>query len=271
LEEIQRELNEIGDRLQQIEATTRDLEKRFADAQAAGAGPESDTDDQEDLIYSYLEQAKETCCLFRRQEELMYQKREHQLEEEHADIEYKIRVLDQKPAFKRTQEDTNDEATLLDRLVEVIDERNEVVENMERIDKRVEFNRRIDKLRKLRSEKCVDPVLERFLKENDIKGIETKTIVVSESREDSGEKSKEKMEKKERKRKEKEQKLREKLEEKERQKQAKKEQKMKDLEEKGEENEKQKEKEKESKGKGTLSSIKKLGTLRKSPKIVGKE
>lgn len=63
-------------------------------------------------------------------------KREHRLEQEHADIEFEIRDIEIKPHFKRTTDDDERVQNLLMRLIEVIDERNDVVENMTRINKR---------------------------------------------------------------------------------------------------------------------------------------
>ena len=48
-------------------------------------GPEA-----EDLIVQLFELVNEKNELFRRQTELMYMKREHRLEEEHADIEHQV-------------------------------------------------------------------------------------------------------------------------------------------------------------------------------------
>lgn len=58
------------------------------------------------------------------------------MEQEHADIEFEIRDIEIKPHFKRTHVDDERVQVLLQRLIEVIDERNDVVENMTRINKR---------------------------------------------------------------------------------------------------------------------------------------
>ena len=51
-------------------------------------GPEA-----EDLIVQLFELVNEKNELFRRQTELMYMKREHRLEEEHADIEHQVKLF----------------------------------------------------------------------------------------------------------------------------------------------------------------------------------
>lgn len=125
------------------------------------------------------------------------------MEQEHADIEFEIRDIEIKPHFKRTPEDDERVQQLLQRLIEVIDERNDVVENMTRINKRYlyvpliartiprlalifsthlksfcrpDFDRGLDKLKKLTSSQVVEKVLPKFMEENDISVIETKII-----------------------------------------------------------------------------------------------
>ena len=46
----------------------------------------------EDLIVQLFDLVNEKNELFRRQTELMYMKRDHRLEEEHADIEHQVRI-----------------------------------------------------------------------------------------------------------------------------------------------------------------------------------
>lgn len=63
LDTIQAELNDIGDRLAEIQIHVVHLEDEF----------KANNGEQSELIYNYLEFAKETCSLARKQEELMYQ------------------------------------------------------------------------------------------------------------------------------------------------------------------------------------------------------
>ena len=69
--------------------------------------------------------------LFRRQTELIYMKKENRLEEQHADLEYQIRVLMAKPENLRTEEDRIREEKLIGRLVQVVGLRNEIVDCLE--------------------------------------------------------------------------------------------------------------------------------------------
>lgn len=62
----------------------------------------------------------------------MYARRRQQrLEEEHADLEYQIRCLMDEPEHTKTDSDKAREEELIQRLVEVVERRNEVVECLE--------------------------------------------------------------------------------------------------------------------------------------------
>lgn len=63
IETIQADLNNIGDRLAEIQIQMKHLEESFSNNPEYG----------EELVYNYLELLKETCFLARKQEELMYQ------------------------------------------------------------------------------------------------------------------------------------------------------------------------------------------------------
>lgn len=153
LEEIHEEISKIGDRLLEIQGQVSELEIELVNNLTTVSVTAKSVDDghvesqerthspdekeyRQQLVYQYLCLAKETCTLARKQEELMYQKREHKLEEQHADLEYEIRAIELTPHFKRTPDDEDKIQQLIGRLIEVIDQRNDVVENMTKINKR---------------------------------------------------------------------------------------------------------------------------------------
>ncbi|CAG2118676.1 unnamed protein product [Medioppia subpectinata] len=74
----------------------------------------------------------------------MYMKREHRLEELQADIEYQMRCVLSKQAAQKTEEDLKQEEELLQRLVEIIEERNDIVEMMVR-----DENKEVEEYQKL--------------------------------------------------------------------------------------------------------------------------
>ena len=95
---------------QEMERQGVDLEKTIrevceqSDKERAEAGLENNDRDSlgpeaEDLIVQLFELVNEKNELFRRQTELMYMKREHRLEEEHADIEHQVKL--RKPSHVR--------------------------------------------------------------------------------------------------------------------------------------------------------------------------
>ncbi|XP_063222144.1 MICAL-like protein 1 isoform X2 [Bacillus rossius redtenbacheri] len=87
--------------------------------------------DVEDLVLQLFELVNEKNELFRRQAELMYLRRQQRLEEEHADLEYQIRCLLERPDHAKTDSDKAREEELIQRLVEVVERRNEIVECLE--------------------------------------------------------------------------------------------------------------------------------------------
>lgn len=97
-------------------------------------GPEA-----EDLIIQLFDLVNEKNELFRRQTELVYMKKENRLEEIHADLEYQIRVLMAKPECQRTDDDKVGEERLIAKLVEVVSQRNFIVDCLE-LDRRRELD-----------------------------------------------------------------------------------------------------------------------------------
>ena len=66
-------------------------------------------------------------------------KKENRLEEIHADLEYQIRVLMAKPECQRTDDDKVGEEKLIAKLVEVVSQRNFIVDCLE-LDRRRELD-----------------------------------------------------------------------------------------------------------------------------------
>ncbi|KAK9732240.1 Calponin homology (CH) domain [Popillia japonica] len=87
--------------------------------------------DVEDLILQLFEVVNEKNELSRREAELMYLQRQQRLEEEHADTEYQIRCLMMQPEVNKTDSDKAKEEELIQRLVEIVERRNEIIECLE--------------------------------------------------------------------------------------------------------------------------------------------
>merc|ERR1711915_998534 len=89
-------------------------------------GPEA-----EDLIIQLFDLVNEKNELFRRQTELIYMKKDNRLEEQHADLEYQIRIIMSKPQSQKSEEEQRREEKLIRKLVEVVGLRNEIVDCLE--------------------------------------------------------------------------------------------------------------------------------------------
>jgi len=118
-----------------LEKMIRDRCERSLDATDTD-GPESaevltNSKEVEDLILQLFELVNEKNELFRRQAELMYLRRQHRLEQEQADIEHEIRVLMGQPEHNKTDSDKAHEEVLINRLVKVVEMRNEVIDSLE--------------------------------------------------------------------------------------------------------------------------------------------
>lgn len=153
---VNMELLDIEVKQLELERQGVDLEKTIrevcekSDKEREEAGLDNNDRDSlgpraEDLIVQLFELVNEKNELFRRQTELMYMKREHRLEEEHADIEHQIRVLMAKPDALRTDEDKSLEDKLITRLMAIVSQRNEIVDCLE-----------MDRLRELEEDESIE-------------------------------------------------------------------------------------------------------------------
>ncbi|KAJ8969554.1 hypothetical protein NQ317_016586, partial [Molorchus minor] len=133
--EIRRELQVIEIQQQGLERQGVRLEQIIRE-KCEGAGVDSNNEDNlpievEDLILQLFELVNEKNELFRKQAELMYLRRQQRLEEEHADVEYQIRCLMLQPEANKTDSDKAREEELINRLVEIVERRNEIIECLE--------------------------------------------------------------------------------------------------------------------------------------------
>jgi len=133
---INQELFDIEVKQGGLERQGVKLEKTIREICAAsdaeeGADRDSLGPEAEDLIIQLFDLVNEKNELFRRQTELIYMKKENRLEEMHADCEYQIRVLMAKPECQRTDDDKVSEERLITKLVEIVTQRNEIVDCLE--------------------------------------------------------------------------------------------------------------------------------------------
>lgn len=141
---INQELFDIEVKQVNLEKQGVKLEKSIREICAAddakeNAGRDSLGPEAEDLIIQLFDLVNEKNELFRRQTELIYMKKENRLEEVHADLEYQIRVIMNKPDCQRTDDDKVMEERLIEKLVEVVHQRNFIVDCLE-MDRRRELD-----------------------------------------------------------------------------------------------------------------------------------
>nr|CAD7260788.1 unnamed protein product [Timema shepardi] len=142
MKEVKQELEDIevqqqglerqGVKLEQTIRGLMDQQEQGTEGSNHGYVPDTCfTPDVEDLVLQLFELVNEKNELFRRQAELMYLRRQQRLEEEHADLEYQIRCLLECPDHTKTDSDKAREEELIQRLVVVVERRNEIVECLE--------------------------------------------------------------------------------------------------------------------------------------------
>lgn len=142
IHDIRHELEVIEVQQQGLEKQGVQLEKMIREkTEGPEGGPAVDLDvsslsarntkEVEDLIMQLFDLVVEKNELFRRQAELMYLRRQHRLEAEQVELEYEIRVLMAQPECNKTDSDKAKEETMIARLMEVVKQRNEVVDCLE--------------------------------------------------------------------------------------------------------------------------------------------
>ncbi|XP_058800455.1 MICAL-like protein 2 isoform X2 [Phymastichus coffea] len=140
MKDVKLELDQIEMQQQGLERQGVRLEQIIRDKCESGTASEeaSLALDVEELVLELFALVNEKNELFRRQAELMLLRRQQRLEEEHADIEYQVRCLITQPEATKTDFDKQREETLIQRLVDIVEKRNEIVECLE-MDRRREI------------------------------------------------------------------------------------------------------------------------------------
>lgn len=124
LDAIEEELNDIGDKLAIIEKESNLCQENLK------ATHKVDEAQFKNNRSDFLNLIKRKNSIVRRQKELMYRKRELKLDQIHSDIEYELRMIGNKQLSNRTAEDESREKELLGKLVEIVEEKNDIVENL---------------------------------------------------------------------------------------------------------------------------------------------
>ncbi|XP_066906980.1 MICAL-like protein 1 isoform X2 [Halyomorpha halys] len=145
---IKQELGDIEIKQQELERQGVALEEKIREKFDSDI---SITPYLEELVLQLFELVNEKNELFRKQAELMYLRRQHQLEEEHAELEFQIRCLMARPEVNKTDTDKELEEKLIQRLIEVVERRDAIVQCLE-----------MDRLREAEEDKSIHKQLDRF-------------------------------------------------------------------------------------------------------------
>nr|XP_015826517.2 MICAL-like protein 1 [Nothobranchius furzeri] len=122
-EDIQGEMVQLEKQLDELEQRGVELEKKLRDS--------PNDEDEERLLVDWFTLIHDKHLLVRREAELVYTAKQQNLEERQADVEYELRCLLNKPEKDWTEEDKSRERELMAELVTIIEQRNQIVNNMD--------------------------------------------------------------------------------------------------------------------------------------------
>ncbi|XP_044047111.1 MICAL-like protein 1 isoform X1 [Siniperca chuatsi] len=123
VEDIHGEMSQLEKQLDELEQKGVELEKKLRD--------NPNDEDEEHLLVDWFTLIHEKHLLVRREAELVYIAKQQNLEERQADVEYELRCLLNKPEKDWTEDDKSREQELMAELVTIIEQRNQIVNNMD--------------------------------------------------------------------------------------------------------------------------------------------
>ncbi|XP_056592003.1 protein-methionine sulfoxide oxidase mical2b [Triplophysa dalaica] len=126
-EEILKELKEIEMNLNQLEKRGVELEKELRQSDEDG---EEDTL-MNDLMVDWFSLIRNKQVYMRRESELVYIAKTQDLEEEQPSVEAELRRLMEKPDHLKTSRDRKREEELMAKLVEIVNDRNAIIEGLD--------------------------------------------------------------------------------------------------------------------------------------------
>ncbi|XP_061089154.1 protein-methionine sulfoxide oxidase mical2b isoform X2 [Conger conger] len=126
-EEIMKELDEIENSLNELEKTGIQLEKQLRRSEEEGAEDNS----MDELMVDWFNLIRSKQIYMRRESELVYIAKTQDLEEQQPGVEEELRRLMEKPERFKTAADKRREAELMEKLVEIVNDRNAIVEGLD--------------------------------------------------------------------------------------------------------------------------------------------
>ncbi|XP_044036656.1 MICAL-like protein 1 isoform X2 [Siniperca chuatsi] len=122
-EDLLVEIRELHKHLEALEQRGVELERNLRDCK--------NDKEEEQMLMEWFSLIQEKHVLVHRDTELVYLTKQQKLEERQADVEYELRCLLNKPESDWNQEDRGQEQQLMDELVAIIEQRNEIISNLD--------------------------------------------------------------------------------------------------------------------------------------------
>ncbi|XP_033499935.2 MICAL-like protein 2a isoform X1 [Epinephelus lanceolatus] len=126
-EQIERDLNDIETNLAQLEKEGVELEKKLRCCEEEGEGDIL----MDPLMVDWFNLIRKKQMYIRNESELMYIARTQELEQQQPGVEGELRRLMEKPDHLKSREEQQREKKLMQRLVEIVDGRNAIVEGLD--------------------------------------------------------------------------------------------------------------------------------------------
>ncbi|XP_029365115.1 MICAL-like protein 2 [Echeneis naucrates] len=126
-EEILKELEDIENNLNKLEKRGVELEVRLRKSEEEG----EDDSLMNELMVEWFNLIRNKQVAMRRESELVYIGRTQDLEEQQPSVEQELRTLMEKPEHLKTSRDHKRETELMDKLVEIVNDRNAIVEGLD--------------------------------------------------------------------------------------------------------------------------------------------
>ncbi|XP_030206428.1 MICAL-like protein 1 isoform X2 [Gadus morhua] len=123
VEDIHDEMRGLERQLDQLEQRGVELETKLRDSPS--------DEEEERLLVEWFTLIHDKHLLVRREAELVYTSKQQNLEERQADVEYELRCLLNKPEKDWSEADRTREQELMADLVTVIEQRNQIINNMD--------------------------------------------------------------------------------------------------------------------------------------------
>nr|XP_023654387.1 MICAL-like protein 2 isoform X1 [Paramormyrops kingsleyae] len=125
-EEIQQELKALEDGLSELERRGVELEQRLRGAEREGQDDVFDA-----LMVDWFALISEKQSHVRKESELVYIAKTQDLEEQQPEVEVQLRRLMEKPSRLKTAADNKREEELMDKLLEIVNDRNAIIEGLD--------------------------------------------------------------------------------------------------------------------------------------------